>query len=436
MATITLVTPTSWNIVTSGHTYVQGSTSAIPLLVTIRDGQGFVVGTATPSITVSTSISGRLSPQSDTGYSDSDGITNDITPTFVGNTTPGTEVAIFAAAVGSPAPGTQVATGEADSSGAWSATVVNTPLAGGTYVITAQAYNTFGQVLSSASLGTIVIDTVAPTITALSFNRFDGTLTVTFQDNLSGMDLAALSSSSFYHMSARPLSKKVPVPRLMLPTSISLDATGLLPTDPITATVVFNKGRAMRGGNYRVIINSGPGDFGMQDIAGNPLDGNFYGVFPSGDGLPGGDFVATIATFHHLVLPAVLDQRRGMWRRVCLRPVPFLPQCRQCGALAAVPAVHIAAATARITRLHHDVAIESPSHTHFPGSTRRREAHRLMPRRASPWGSSRPPELLFKVGLRKDQRRRPAVRTVVRVGHEVPARGVPRFPVRKAVGRP
>jgi hypothetical protein len=371
VATITLVTPTSWNIMTSGHTYVQGSTSAIPLLVTIRDGQGFVVGTATPSITVSTSISGRLSPQSDTGYSDSDGITNDITPTFVGNTTPGTEVAIFAAAVGSPTPGTQVATGEADSSGAWSATVVNTPLAGGTYVITAQAYNTFGQVLSSASLGTIVIDTVAPTITALSFNRFDATLTVTFQDNLSGMDLAALSSSSFYHMSARPLSKKVPVPRLMLPTSISLDAAGLLPTDPITATVVFNKGRALRGGNYRVIINSGPGDFGMQDIAGNPLDGNFYGVFPSGDGLPGGDFVATIATFHHLVLPAV--PIKDGYVAPSLSPtgtvLTAVPAVRRA---AAVPAVHIAAASARITRLHHDVAIEALSHTHFRGLTRRR----------------------------------------------------------------
>ncbi len=364
VASISLVTPTSWNIVTSGHTYVQGSTSAIPLLVTIRDGQGFVVGTAAPSITVSTTISGRLSPQSDTGYSDSDGITNDITPTFVGNTTPGTEVAIFAAPVGSPTPGTQVATGEADSSGAWSATVVNTPFTQGSFAITAQAFNSFGQVLSSASLGTVTIDLAGPTVTALSFNRFDGTLTVTFQDNLTGLDLAGASSSSFYHMSARPLAKNVPVPHLMLPTSVTL-SVGALPTDPVVATVVFNKGRAMRGGNYRVIINSGPGDFGLQDIAGNPLDGNFYGIFPSGDGLPGGDFVATIATYHHLVLPAV--PIKDGYVPPSLNPTGGARSAAQIAALsraAAQSAAHAAATSAHITRLHHDLALEALSHSH------------------------------------------------------------------------
>ena len=30
----------------------------------------------------------------------------------------------------------------------------------------------------------------------------------------------------------------------------------------------------------------------MQDIAGNHLDGEFYGTFPSGNGINGGDFVA------------------------------------------------------------------------------------------------------------------------------------------------
>ena len=61
----------------------------------------------------------------------------------------------------------------------------------------------------------------------------------------------------------------------------------------------------MRGGKYKVVIDSGTGDGGIHDVADNALDGNYYGQFPTGDGLPGGDFVATIETFHNQVLAAV-----------------------------------------------------------------------------------------------------------------------------------
>ena len=40
-------------------------------------------------------------------------------------------------------------------------------------------------------------------------------------------------------------------------------------------------------------------------MAGNALAGNFYGSFPSGDGLAGGNFVTTISTFHNTILPFV-----------------------------------------------------------------------------------------------------------------------------------
>ena len=69
--------------------------------------------------------------------------------------------------------------------------------------------------------------------------------------------------------------------------------------------MVFNHGHAMRGGNYEVVIDSGTGNRGIQDVAGNALSGDYYGTFPTGDGLPGGDFVATIATFHNRVLSGV-----------------------------------------------------------------------------------------------------------------------------------
>ena len=111
-------------------------------------------------------------------------------------------------------------------------------------------------------------------------------------------------NSKFYHISATPLSSKVHPPALILPTSINIAFDGI-PTDPVVVTVVFNKGHSMRGGKYEVIIDSGTLDRGIHDVAGNALDGDFYGRFPTGDGLPGGDFVATIETFHNEVLPAV-----------------------------------------------------------------------------------------------------------------------------------
>ncbi len=170
-----------------------------------------------------TPLTGRLSPLSDTGVSDIDGITYDTTPTFVGNTTPLTTVEVFAARSGSPAlPGTLIATGAANSAGVWSATVVNTPLTQGTYAITAEAVNSSGTVLNSTSLGTVVIDTTPPVVTALTFNRFDDTVTVTYQDGLSGLEYASIANGAFYHLSATRLAADVPVPKLLLPTSITI----------------------------------------------------------------------------------------------------------------------------------------------------------------------------------------------------------------------
>jgi large repetitive protein len=302
---------TNFDVDTSGHTYAQGGIT-YALTITIRDAQGYVVGTAINAITVEViSLSGKLSPQSDTGISNTDGITNDTTPTFVGNTSPGTTVEVFATPSGSAVtPGSQIAIGAANSAGYWSATVVNTPLTDGSYTITAEAVNTSDHVLATASLGTVVIDTVAPVITTLTFDRFDDTVTVTYQDNLSGMDYASIANSAFYHLSAKPLAADVPVPKMLLPTSISI-IPGATPTSPEVVSVVFNHGRPVRGGRYLIVIDSGTGNTGVQDIAGNALDGNFYGSFPSGDGLPGGDFVASIDTFHNNIVLAPVPVKDG-----------------------------------------------------------------------------------------------------------------------------
>ena len=250
-------------------------------------------------------VTGKLNPASDSGVSNSDDITNVVQPNFLGTTSqPNATVTLFAQASG----GTVVVIGQgvSNASDAWSITA-NHALATGNYVITAVATDSAGFTTSAATtiVSNLVIDTVPPVITAATFDRFTDTLTVTFQDNLSGLASASITNSAFYHLSAQPLSPKVHVPKLLLPTAINF-TPGATATDPITVSVVFNNGHTVRGGRYLIVIDSGSGDTGVHDIAGNALDGEFYGTFPSGDGLAGGDFAASIDTFHNnIVLPPV-----------------------------------------------------------------------------------------------------------------------------------
>ena len=138
----------------------------------------------------------------------------------------------------------------------------------------------------------------------MTFDRFDATLTVTFQDNLSGMDLASMENSAFYHLSAKPLAKYVHVLPLILPTSITV-TPGATPECPVVATVVFHHGKELRGGLYMILIDSGSGNTGIEDNAENALSGTFFGTFPTGNGRPGGNFMASIETFHNVIKPLV-----------------------------------------------------------------------------------------------------------------------------------
>jgi hypothetical protein len=63
----------------------------------------------------------------------------------------------------------------------------------------------------------------------------------------------------------------------------------------VLATIA--NGLRQRGGFFTLLVRSG----GVQDVAGNGLDGDFFGSFPSGNGIRGGDFVARLDTFHNIV---------------------------------------------------------------------------------------------------------------------------------------
>jgi hypothetical protein len=66
--------------------------------------------------------------------------------------------------------------------------------------------------------------------------------------------------------------------------------------------VTFNSGKILQGGFYLFTIrDTSSGDSSVQDLAENHLDGEFFGSFPSGNGVNGGDFVAELQAVHNKV---------------------------------------------------------------------------------------------------------------------------------------
>jgi hypothetical protein len=239
----------------------------------------------------------RLSPQSDSGISSSDGITNVTTPTFVGGATPGAVIQVFEAPTGSSAAPVMIATGVASSSGAWSATVLGAPMADGSYQVTATANS--GGAVATTSLGTVVIDTVAPVITDVVFKRMGGEMEVFFQDNLSGVSLADLSNGGNFKISGTAVNGQTPVPRVIVPTSVSVTPAATS-TGVDEAIIVFNRGKSLPAGTYTFRVIAA----GITDVAGNHLNGRFYGTYPSGNLTVGGNFVAQITALANRVLGA------------------------------------------------------------------------------------------------------------------------------------
>ncbi len=303
-------------LVSGTHTYasagVNGGIGHYPITVAVHDVGGSTLNIANTAdvADVPLIVTGKLNPASDSGESDSDDITSVVQPKFIGTTNqPNASVTLYATVSG----GTPVLIGQgvSNANDAWSITS-DQALATGTYVITAIAIDQYGHTVSSDTtiVPNLVIDTVPPVISAATFDRFDDTVTVTYQGNLSGLDYASIGNGAFYHLSATPLSAKVPVPKELLPTAITITPAAS-PTAPVTVNAVFNHGHAVRGGSYLIVIDSGTGDNGVQDVAGSALDGNFYGTFPTGDGLAGGNFAAAISTFHNDVTLAPVPVRDG-----------------------------------------------------------------------------------------------------------------------------
>jgi hypothetical protein len=261
------------------HTYAAAGHYVVVVTIQARDLRStFTISTADVVALPAVPLTGSLSPASDSGASASDGITNIATPTFSGSSAPGATVQLYAARSSSGAK--LAAQTVADQQGNWS--ITSNHLADGSYTFTATATAPDGTaagpiVLRSGSgSGRIVIDTSGPRVTALSTVPSSGEVILTFRDKGAGLDSLTLEDAANYSV---VLNGRI----------LPIMSVFVVPGSSPTVVLTLRNGQALVRGSYRLRVASG----GIFDLAGNALDGEFRGHFPSGNGHPGGDFVTT-----------------------------------------------------------------------------------------------------------------------------------------------
>jgi hypothetical protein len=297
-------------LVSGTHTYaaVNGGASHDTITVDVHDVNGLTATITNTAVVadVALIVAGYLNPASDSGASHTDNITDVVQPNFVGTTSqPFATFKLYAQAAGSASP-VLIGQGASDATGAWNITAKQR-LADGAYAITAVATDSSGQTASGTTtiVPNLVIDTAGPRVTGVAVEPRQGRIVVTFRDDGGpanrgvGLNPSSLIDASNYRLVIvrHPRAGKFQVDRIT-------DSAGPT-TGAQTVTLTINDGHAFRDRRLLFTIDSaGPTTpSGIRDLAGNALDGEFYGYFPSGNRVNGGDFVARLTVFHHIVDP-------------------------------------------------------------------------------------------------------------------------------------
>src|SRR5271157_962698 len=236
--TIQLVSPGQYNVLGS-HTYAtpSGGTPSNPYTVTVTVVQAFSNGTPTTviksqAVVQAQPFTGRLDPLSDTGESNSDGITNINQPTFSGTAQPYSLIQIYSKLPQQLGPILQGST-IAGADGSWS--LATGPLADGTYAISATVTPPGGAPVSSVALPPLVIDTVAPRVTGVVYSRAEDEVEVVFRDDASGMNLESLRNPQNYNLIGHPQ-------RRYASTSLPIITTiQIVPNDPQAVVLTLNQ---------------------------------------------------------------------------------------------------------------------------------------------------------------------------------------------------
>ena len=301
-----LGTTTPTYSVTGSHTYadagVNGGTGTYAIQVFVQDdgGSRLTLTNTAHVADIPITVTGQLNPASNSGVSNTDDITNVTQPDFFGSS--GTVLACHLRPKTPLGGGLSVPIGtvQAGSDGSWSITP-GIALAAGSYRITATAVDQFSETTTAAPVvitSNLVIDTVGPIITGAFFNRLNGEVDYTIQNPSpasgppSGVWLNTLLDSSNYLLTKVHANKAYPGKWIV--TNVTT-TPGAAPNS-YNVAVTFNSGKQIQGGFYLFTIrDSSNGNSSVQDIAGNHLDGVFYGSFPSGNGINGSDFVAMLS---------------------------------------------------------------------------------------------------------------------------------------------
>jgi len=334
------------------HTYADAGTTGkynIQVLVTDIGGSKLTIPNVANVTDNPINVTGILNPLSDSGLSTgTSDVTNVTQPDFFGTvwaTLPsGATVPEAYAHVSLTATNlitgvaTSIGTVQAGSDGSWNikSTVA---LADGRYSITAAAVDQFGQTTTAAPdviTSPLLIDTTGPKIDGMFFNRLNGQVDYIIKDPVnpdgsapSGVWVNTLLDSSNYLLTKVHGNKAYPGKWVVTDVTAAPDPTI---ANAFDVAVTFNSGATLKGGFYLFTIrDSSNGNSSVQDRAENHLDGEFYGSFPSGNGINGSDFVAELQAVHNKVFapqtiigtafpgnggdggPAVAPVHSGIW---------------------------------------------------------------------------------------------------------------------------
>jgi uncharacterized repeat protein (TIGR01451 family) len=267
--------PTAGTVVPNGsggvnvigsHTYTSappGGSGSFTITTTLTAASGASLQ-ATSHANVSVvplTLTGQLNPASDSGPSNQDHVTNINQPNFNGTSQAGTLITLFAQSTGGGTP-LQIAQTTTNSSGFWSVNA-SQHIPDGAYAINAIASDSFGQILSQTIVPAsqpLTIDTTAPSVGAVAYNRAAGQVTISLQDNVAGLNLGTVLNSADYTFKKAGTKGAA---NLVVATTAQPLSNGATAE---TAVLTIKGGKKLRTGTFALSVLSG-----IQDLAGNSL---------------------------------------------------------------------------------------------------------------------------------------------------------------------
>ena len=285
--------------VLGSNTYAAPASSSYPVTVTISDPAGrkatassvALVGTAssTPAQPGVTFVGG-LQPNGSNGASVALGATNSSSPAFAGQTVPFAQVLLGIRLVGATSD-LPLGLTTADAAGNW--TIQSGPLPDGVFAVTEVVTPQGGSPVGPAPLGATglyTVDTVPPKVVGASFDAQGHTL-ISFQDDLSGLNLASLMNPAQYTLYAANGHAIHPVSATVIPNA------GLA-TDVVQVRLTLGAGSKFKAKYVRVTA------FGIIDNAGNLLGHDVLHTIQPANGRAGSNPVVHVAATHPVVRAA------------------------------------------------------------------------------------------------------------------------------------